>query len=718
MSKHKINHIKQHDETDCGAACIAMICRYYGKDITIPSVRKIISTDKQGSNIYGIVTGVTKLGLIADGLEGNFDELKDSISKKEIGFPFIARILNKYNYEHYIVIYSFENNTFKISDPGEDKITYLSTEEFKSQWLGNIITFEKSPEFDKISHKSNKINFIKHLLKQKKPMLAVLIIALIVTGINVFKSYIFKYIVDELTVKAENIIFSDILTISLIGIAAFIISYFISIAKDKILAKSIYHINTDITNEFCDYFFKVNPAELINYNSGDLISRFYELDTIRNLISTMVISVVFSALTMLFSSVFLISISPYLFIETILLALSYILIIFIYKKPLKEMNKLAKEKQALTTSAIKESIQGLNTVKQYNSEDFIKNKVKKAHNELFETIRQATIVNSKQNTLISTIYAVNTILFLLLGTILFIYNIISVGSLIAYYSMIGFFMEPLSQLSSMQSEIQSAKISSDRLNDIIELEQDKDSGEIFYGLDEAISIENIDFRYGARELVLENLSLKIKAGQKIALIGESGCGKTTVARLLTGDYCPENGIIKFDDNDLQSLNKTSIRNKIAYIEQETILINDSIRNNITMGRDIPDENIEKAIKICALDRFIDSLPNKIDTVINENGKNLSGGQRQRISIARALVNNPDILIMDEATSNLDNITENAIMDAINNLPASTTVIIIAHRLKTIKNCDVIHIMKQGNIIASDTHENLIQHNEWYQNQWM
>lgn len=300
---------------------------------------------------------------------------------------------------------------------------------------------------------------------------------------------------------------------------------------------------------------------------------------------------------------------------------------------------------------------------------------------------------------------------------MFIYDIISVGSLIAYYSMIGFFMEPLSQLSSMQSEIQSAKISSDRLNDIIELEQDKDSGEIFYGLDEAISIENIDFRYGARELVLENLSLKIKAGQKIALIGESGCGKTTVARLLTGDYCPENGVIKFDDNDLQSLNKTSIRNKIAYIEQETILINDSIRNNITMGRNIPDENIEKAIKICALDRFIDSLPNKIDTVINENGKNLSGGQRQRISIARALVNNPDILIMDEATSNLDNITENAIMDAINNLPASTTVIIIAHRLKTIKNCDVIHIMNQGNIIASGTHEHLIQHNEWYQNQW-
>lgn len=264
--------------------------------------------------------------------------------------------------------------------------------------------------------------------------------------------------------------------------------------------------------------------------------------------------------------------------------------------------------------------------------------------------------------------------------------------------------------------MQTAKVAAERLNDILdaEIEQpdsDKVQLESLYG---DIKIENLDFRYGNRELVLQNVSMDFSKGKKIAIVGESGCGKTTLAKLLLSFYRPERGKVMIDGKNLSEYSIASVRKHIAYIPQDIFLFADTIYNNLKFGNeDVTDEEVKDACELCCADEFIEKLPMKYDTMVEENGNNLSGGQKQRLAIARALLKKPDILIMDEATSNLDTITEESIKRTIQNFSDTMTCIIIAHRINTIKNCDYIYVMDKGRIIEQGTHQSLLEEDGVY-----
>ena len=237
-------------------------------------------------------------------------------------------------------------------------------------------------------------------------------------------------------------------------------------------------------------------------------------------------------------------------------------------------------------------------------------------------------------------------------------------------------------------------------------------------LRQPISISNLDFRYGTRELVLHSIDLHIRQGEKIALVGESGSGKTTLVKLLMRFYPWEKGEICFGDYNAKDIALDTLRQHIAYIPQETFLFSGTIRDNLLLGNEnAPLEEIIEACKMSCANEFIEKMPTRYDTLLEENGANLSGGQRQRLAIARALLKKPDVLILDEATSNLDSVTEKAIEKTIDNLPDTVTTIIIAHRLSTIMHCDTIYVMDNGRIVESGNHEKLMQSKGIYYQLW-
>ena len=258
--------------------------------------------------------------------------------------------------------------------------------------------------------------------------------------------------------------------------------------------------------------------------------------------------------------------------------------------------------------------------------------------------------------------------------------------------------------------MQTAVIAAERLNDVLDIEIEVTNSEIQRELSFGnISITDLDFRYGNHELVLKKVSLQISKGEKIANVGESGCGKTTLAKLLLNFYKAENGKILVDGHSLEHIPIKTVRSKIAYIDQNTFLFSDTVKNNLLLGNEgISDEEIENVCKLVKADEFINRLPFGYDTYLDENGKNLSGGQKQRIAIARTLLRKPELIIFDEATSNLDTITESAIRETIFNLNKDVTCIIIAHRLSTTKSCDKIIVMDNGTISEIGTHQELME----------
>ncbi|WP_330577598.1 peptidase domain-containing ABC transporter [Alkaliphilus serpentinus] len=332
------------------------------------------------------------------------------------------------------------------------------------------------------------------------------------------------------------------------------------------------------------------------------------------------------------------------------------------------------------------------------------------------------IIGNLQSSLSSIIASVGGIAILWVGAYNVINGNLTAGQLIAFNALLAYFLEPIQNLINLQPMMQTAIVASDRLGEVLDLELEKKDDENQKikpsTLKGKIEIKNVDFRYGTRQLVLKNISMTINPGEKIALVGESGSGKTTLVKLLLNFYDWEKGDILVNNYNIKDINLDTLRGKIAYISQDIFLFSGTIKENLLMGNlDAELEEVIEASKLAKAHDFINEFPLRYETMLEENGTNISGGQKQRLAIARAILKNPDIFIMDEATSNLDSITEKAIERTIDKLSEGVTTIIIAHRLSTIKRCDKIYVMEKGKFIEAGTHKELMESKGKYHKLW-
>lgn len=707
--------IKQHDIKDCGAACLSMICSHFKLYLPMAKYRELIGVDAAGANIYGIVKGAESLGLKADALEGNPDEFLDSVRKKDFSFPLIARVIVDEMLEHYVVVTDVSDKNVCVADPAKGKKKYTYDEFFKI-WSGHIITFEKNDKFRQGNeNKGNLMRFVSLITKQKGLLAIVFIMSLAIAAIGVAGAFIFQVIIEGIEYAehgyAHGFMGLPLSTVCIGIIVLYLFQAAMSSLRGYFLAVLSKKIDLPLMLGYYNHVADLPMKHIDSRKTGEIMSRFSDASNIRDAISGTTLSLMLDTIMVLFCIAILFSLNRLLFAISFITVIAYAVVIILFVKPIKNVNEKLMEQNAVVTSYLKESIDGIETVKAFDAQENVKNKTKEKFTDFENTSVKGAVVYSIQDSLSGFVASVGTVILIWGGTSLVMSGSLSLGVLITFYSLLGYFLDPVQRLIDLQPQIQTAVVAAERLGDILDLETEGNGEEIVIGND--IKLENVDFRYGYRQPVLKNINLDIKSGECVAFVGESGSGKTTLAKLIMAFYCPEKGSVFVGGKDLSKINPKSLRRHISYISQETFLFSDTIKNNLTMGDDsISMDEIKDACRRSRADEFIENMPLGYNTMLGENGHNLSGGQRQRLAIARALLKNPSVIIMDEATSNLDTITEESIKATVENLEG-ITCIIIAHRLSTIKNCDRIFVMNKGEIVETGTHEQLIQNGKLY-----
>lgn len=741
----KYPHIKQHDEKDCGAACLSMISEYYGLKLPITRIRDIIGVDAFGSNIYGITKGAFEIGLSAKALEGDMDELQEEIEKEKINCPFIARIINEELYEHFIVVYALKKTEVIIGDPSKEHIIKIPMVVFEKQWQNQIIVFKPNETF-KMGNERKKTfkKFWKPILRQKKILLMVCIASFIISGIGLFSAFILGHIIDNVITKdserkeefidedldvvevqAENnilikidIICGNLNVMCLVMILLYLIQAVLQGARGYILALMTKKIDISLSLDYYNHLVDLPMEFFGTRKTGELMSRFSDVSNIRDAISTATLTIMLDTVMASVTGIYLFILSRKLFLITLVIMSVYATIVICFKNPIKSVNRDIMEKNAQVTVYLKETIDGIETIKSYKGEETCKEKTRNLFIKYVNKIVNGTVIYTILNALVGMVEAVGLVTLLWGGAYLCIRDTITVGTLITFYYLLSYFFDPIKNLIELQPSLQTAIIAAERLNDVLDITIENNKKENACNLLGNIKFENINFRYGNRKLVLKNINISVPQGAKVAFVGESGCGKTTLAKLLMCFYAPEEGNIKINQKNIIDYSPKSIRNHIAYISQDVFLFSDTIYNNLRMGNsDITNEKIEEMCRLCLADEFIQQLPLGYNTMLEENGDNLSGGQKQKLSIARALLKKPDILIMDEATSNLDAITEKKLNEIIDGLTVKMTLIVIAHHLRTVQNCDYIYVMKNGEIKEEGNHIELLEQEGLYTAYW-
>ena len=676
--------IKQYDITDCGAACLATIAKQYGLSISIAKIREVAGTDRHGTNAYGMVKAAEQLGFTAKAVKGG----KEAFFS-EFPLPAIAHVVVDGTLLHYVVIHKITKKQVVIADPARG-IVKKSPEEFFKEWTGVLILLVPAQTFQKGKETKNIFErFWGLLLPQKRLVLDIFVASLVITVLGILGAFYFQFIIDDILPAGIE----KTLTVLSIGVILLkLFSVILSVLRTQLLTYLIQKLDIALLLGYYDHVLKLPMNFFSTRKVGEIISRFQDAASIRDAISNATLTVMIDTIMAFAGGLILFFKSKVLFAIAAFMVVLYGFLVLVFNKPYKKANEKQMEDNAQMTSYLVESLNGIQTIKAFNGEQ---------------------TVQAKES--------VGSVVILWVGAHNVLNGNMTIGSLVSFNALLVYFLDPVKNLINLQPTMQTAIVASDRLGEILDLEIEKDEKQQHKvspaSLKGDISIQDISFRYGTRQLVLEHFSMEIRNGQRIAIVGESGAGKTTIAKLLLNLYPYEAGTITVANYALPDIQLECLREKIAYIPQETFLFSGTIYENLTFGLESPDmEEVIHCAQMAQIHEFVNTLPLRYETHLDENGSNLSGGQRQRIAIARAMLKKPEILILDEATSNLDAVTEKAIQETLDTYSDGMTTIIIAHRLSTIRGCDTIFVMENGRIIESGSHDELMcKENGFYRN---
>ena len=702
--------IKQLDQNDCGAACLTTIARQYGMKISINKVREYSKTNLRGTTAAGIKMAAEKMGFSAKIIKV---KNKDNI-KAEFPKPGIAHIFRD-NFPHFIVIHKVTRKYVIVADPSKG-LQRWDIEEFKKIWSSILIVMVPNSSFSKTTNKSNGIieKFINIIKFQKSIILNALIASLLITFLGIIGTFYYRFLIDDvLSNKSRANLFSISLIVVVLMFFKVIIEFFRKLLSNYLSQ----NIDISILYEYYKHVIDL-PVEFFKTRKvGEIISRFNDGSKIRNALSSILLTVMIDIVMALFGGIVLYKQSNRLFLFCFVPIILYSILVLAFKKPLEYVNENMMEYNSKLTSYLIESIEGIELVKSFNAEEKIKLKGEEKFVKFIKSIFKYGYVNILQLSIRNGIKEIYGIVLLWSGAYYVLNGDMSVGTLISFNALLIYFLDPIERVINLQPEIQSAIVATKRINEVLEVEIEKkedDNNKIqLNSFSGNIEFKDVEFSY-ANDKILNKINIKIESGQKVALIGESGSGKTTIAKMIMNFYDPIKGEIFLDSYNIKDVSKDAIRSNIAYISQDFFFFSGTILENLKFAN----ENVsyEEIIDVCKkvkIHDYINSLPLRYETLLVEKGTNLSGGQRQRLSIARALLAKPKVLIMDEATSNLDSITELAIEDALEELTKNITTIIIAHRLNTIKKCDKIYVLNKGLVVEEGSHEELIKKKKSY-----
>jgi len=708
----KIN-IKQHDITDCGAACLASIAAHFDFQIPISRIRQYAGTDKKGTNVYGLIKAAEKMGFEAKGVRGDFESLF------KIPKPAIAHVIVKEQLHHYVVIYEVNKTHIRVMDPGSGKIEKRCHEDFKKEWTGVLVLLLPNESFEKGNEKVSVFKRFWFLLKPHKAVLVQAFIgALFYTLLGFSTSIYIQKITDHVLVDGNSKLLN---LLSVVMIILLLLQLTIGYFKDTFLLKTGQQIDARLILGYYKHLLKLPQQFFDTMRVGEIISRINDAVKIRNFINGVSLNLTVNILIIIFSFALMFTYYWKLALIMLIIVPIYITIYWVVNRLNKKVERKVMENATDLESQLVESLNAVGTIKRFGLEDFANVKTETRFITLLRTGYISALNSIFSLTSSKTVSQVFTIVLLWAGSGFVIERQISPGELLSFYAIIGYFTGPLASLIGANKEIQNALIAADRLFEIMDLEREEKDKNIVLTRNkiEDITFSNVTFQYGTRVEVFNDLNLTIQKGSITAFVGESGSGKSTLVSLLQNIYPLNKGKIRIGEIDLKHIENQSLRNLVSVVPQKIDLFAGNVIENIAVVEFQPDfDKIYRICKSIGILEFIESLPNDFNTYLGENGATLSGGQKQRIAIARALYKDPEILVLDEATSSLDSSSENYVQRTIENLRSEgKTVIIIAHRLSTVVNADKIVVLDKGQVLEQVSHFQLYDSKGAYFKLW-
>ena len=559
--------------------------------------------------------------------------------------------------------------------------------------------------------------------EEKNKIFIALFLVILSTFLTLLVPYFTGKIVDALTISKDMINLLEVRNLILYVLAFYVFSSLFMYFQEFLIAGISQRVVYKIRKDIFDKFQKMPVIFFDRTTHGELMSRVTnDIDNINNTISQTMIQFMHTFISTIGTVFIMFYINKIMALVTLATVPIVLLVTRTIANKTKKYFKTQQQFLGNLNGHIEESISGIDVVRMFNKEDDMINKFKKFNDDLKEVGVKAQIWSGFIMPIMNAIGNLTFVIIVLSGSLLVLNNAITIGVVTSFIFYSKQFQRPINELASTFNQLQSGIAGAERVFEILDEEDEREDELDAIEADNIkgkVEFKNVYFNYSKNKEVLKDISFMVEAGTKVALVGPTGAGKTTIVNLLTNFYEVTKGEILIDDVNINKYNKNSLRNMFGVVLQDTYLFSGTIKENIRYGKlDATDEEIITACKISNADEFIKRLPNGYDTYISEGGGNLSQGQRQLLAIARAVLKDPSILILDEATSNVDTRTELKIQEAMISLMKNRTTFIIAHRLSTIRDADIIMMIEDGRIIEKGTHEELIETKGAYFNLYM
>ena len=699
IPKLKYPVVKQYDMIDCGPAAMLSVLRFYGGNTTLVKMRELCRTNTKGSTMLDLVNAAKEIGFNATGARGEYEDLM----KEKM--PCIAHVITEKNLQHFIVIYKISANTLFIGDPGVGRYK-LSKEKFKEIWKSkSVILLKAGGNLLKEKNVEWFAWVIEYLKKEESWVYQSLFLGIVYTFIGLLISLFVQWIIDRFIPGREyhKIIYTGIFLLSLL-----IIKAFAGYIRQRFLVILNKRVNININTDFITHLFHLPKKFFDTRKTGDITARINDAVRIQQAILTITTSTIIDLFIIAGSFGFMFRFSASLALVALITLPFYGMILILYTKKIKsEQNEVMKGYASVEATYI-DSIGGIDDILGFNtSRSFAK--LNKMFFGFFQDKMEALGFTQALLSLSSELAgAVISIGLLIFGAVLVIQDKLMLGQMMAAYSLLAYLLPSVHRLADANISLQGASIASQRLMDMFLVEKESNPGNKPFSLENKLSIINGAFSWNGRNYLFDDLNIELEKGKITSLWGKSGAGKSTLVQIIQRKYNLSSGKLLIDSLNADEIDLESYRKNIGVVPQNIKIFNGTIADNILVGRAVPNpEKLSERITSLGLKQFYSRFDQGLFTGLGEDNRKLSGGEKQIIALTRALLDEPEILILDESLSGIDIELEALIHKVLFNYSGNHVVLIITHNLKTILKSDYVYLLEHGKVIQHGEPQNLI-----------